>query len=201
MAILKLGDRVPVCGDITSLNAVGVLPAENVERNLGFGPGRLAQGYWLLLLKQPLLGGDFELGGTTMRSGGRLGLPGQTAADDMARARVQDEIVRERGQQGYADMKAGLARDAKISGPERLCKVIPFKPHDASLPPADQYPMGGGFKQWTIARGHEKEFLVAMVVDATGLAKTPALSGQLKTERPADLYDFKAKLLRWLQQA
>jgi hypothetical protein len=83
--MLKVGATGSFSGHVTTLNWIGPRPPADIERNLGYGPGRLSSGYWVLLLVQGLTPGDFEFDGTTLRSGGKLGLPGDTVAEDAAR--------------------------------------------------------------------------------------------------------------------
>lgn len=197
---LTVGANASVKGNITTLVWTGVRPAESIERAIGYAPGRLSAGYWLLLLKAPLVGADFELAGTTLRSGGKVGLPGSTPAEESSRKTVQKQIEDERGRDGYLDLKAwALANGGAITGPNRLAKIIAVTGDDPHVMPNIQYPMGGGGLQWNLVA--EKEFLVAMRVDASGLAVTPHMTAQLRAGLPADIYDNRAKLIRYLEKA
>jgi len=195
-----VGSLFTTTGDITTLNWIGVRPRESVERSLGFAPGRLAAGYWLLLLKNSLAAGDFEFGGTTLRSGGKEGLPGKTAQEEAARIKVAERIREERGEDGYNHLKAwALRTSGVIIGPNRLAKVLPVTAHDASLTSAEQYPMGGGGLQWNLK--NPRDFLTAMFVDANGLATAPGFSLQLANAPFQTLLDNRTALIRYLEYA
>lgn len=200
--MLKVGELRPFTGNVTTLNWIGPRPPAAVEANLGYGPGRLANGYWVILLKHVLKPADFELEGTTLRSGGKYGLPGQTAAADSARMRVHDDILRRRGQAGYMEMQEHVLRTTRITGPARIAKVIPVSPHDSAMAPADQYPMGGGGLQWTIKKDRPCLFLVAMQVDRDGVATTPSFSASLADGGPFEaLYANRVKVRQYLETA
>ena len=197
-----VGTLVQLSGDVTTLNWIGPRPPRNVEINLGFAPGRLAAGYWIALLKDPLLPDDFAFGGTTLRSGGRLGLPAANAADDALRPRVHDQIVAQYGTNGYRQLQQKALAIAAISGPNRIAKLLPVTPHDAQLAPSLQYPMGGGGLQWTIDRAHKKNFLIALHVDPNGLADAGSFTVSLADNQPfQQLYDARARVARYLAAA
>ena len=142
LLIRTLGARVHLAGDVTTLQAIGARSAQTLEKSLGFGHGRLAQGWSVLVLKQQLQPADFEFGGLTLRSGGRLGLPAQNPLSDVARPRVHDAILHERGRKGYTDLQKLTLRNIPEKGSQRLAKVIPTIRHSDKLPPHKQYPMG-----------------------------------------------------------
>jgi hypothetical protein len=199
--MLSVGELRPFSGNVTTLNWIGVRPAADIERNLGYGPGRLGAGFWVLLLKQQLKPTDFDFDGTTLRSGGRLGLPGATGASDAARMRVHDQIMRERGAAGYAELQQRVLRGIRLRGPDRIAKVIPVTPHDSAMSPADQYPMGGGGLQWTIKRDHPCIFLVAMQVDRSGTARCPSFEVSLSSGSIDELQASRRKMREYLEAA
>jgi hypothetical protein len=198
VAVLELGGSFPISGDISTLNATGARAPALVERSLGFAAGRLAAGYWLLLLKQVPGIDDFIFGGTTLRSGGKLGLPGKSDAEDEARMTVDAQMRADYGPAGYlAHKKDAIGRSGFVYGPNRLMKIIPNTPHDSNLSSHDQYPMGGGSLQWKLVV--PRPFFVAMRVAPDGLATTPTMSVQLLHGKPMDLYDNRARLIRYLE--
>jgi hypothetical protein len=198
MEICVPGASLSVTGDISTLNVTGVRPAGDVERNLGFAPGRLSAGYSLLLLKQAPGIDDFIFGGTTLRSGGKLGLPGKSVAEDDARRSVDAQMREEYGASGYLALKKTvLATSGSVSGARRLVKIIPVTRHDPTLSSNDQYPMGGGHLQWKLIVA--KPFFVAMQVDACGLATTLAIKAQIVRGTPMELYANRSKLIRYLE--
>ena len=197
-----VGTVLPLSGDVTTLNWIGPRPPRDVEINLGFGQGRLAQGYWIAVLKDMLQPDDFAFGGTTMRSGGRLGLPASDAADDLLRPRVHDQIMAEHGASGYRQLQLKALASVTISGPHRIAKVLPVAPHDPAMAPDLQYPMGGGGLQWTIDRAHKKNFLVALHVNPAGMADAGSFRVSLADNQPfQQLYDARARVARHLAAA
>jgi hypothetical protein len=197
-----VGTFLPLSGDVTTLNWIGPRPPRMVEINLGFGYGRLAAGYWIAVLKEPLQPDDFVFGGTTMRSGGRLGLPASNAADDALRPRVHDQIMNERGAQGYRGLQHKALATVPIVGWNRIAKVLPVTAHNAALAPDLQYPTGGGGLQWTIDRAHKKRFLIALHVDPAGMADAGSFTVSLADNQPFhQLYDARAKVARHLATA
>lgn len=184
-------------GDVTQNRWVGARSARALEQSLGYGPGRLSRGWTVLLLKQKLLPADFKFSGITLRSGGRLGLPGDTAAADRARQHVSDVIKIERGEAGYRDLQLKALASITDTGPDRIVKVIPVEGHSDTMAPRDQYPMGGGGLQWTLTE--KCDFLVAMNVDENGIARlADGFSGFLGESAG---YEVRQRIARYLDQA
>jgi hypothetical protein len=172
-----------------------------LEANLGYAAGRLAQGYYIALLIEPLRPDDFEFDGTTLRSGGRIGAPADNDADDRLRPRVSDEITRKRGSKGYADLQKSNLGMVRIKGASRLAKVLPVTPHDNTLPPNLQYPMGAGGLQWKIVPPGKK-FLIALYVGSNGMADAGTFKVSLADGDPyQQLMDARQKVARYLETA
>ena len=197
--MLKVGTVERLSGDVTTLNWIGPRPAAEIERNLGYHAGRLSAGYWVLLLIEPLVPDDFEFGGTTLRSGGRLGLPANTSDEDKARQRVHDQIVEERGLKGYEALQLSALRSVKIIGPARIAKVLPDTRNDSSMPSSIQYPMGGGGLQWTIKKSRPRMFLAAMHVDRNGMVETAKF--QTSLAQGPNVYETRVRILKYLESA
>ena len=70
MTPLVLGQKAFVTGDVTTNNRVGARSARDLETSLGFGPGRLSAGWWILLLKRRLTSTDFVFSGLTSAPAG-----------------------------------------------------------------------------------------------------------------------------------
>ena len=104
---LALGAQADWDGDITKNRWVGARSARPLEVNLRFQPGRLAAGWWILLLKQTLAPSDFRFTGTTLRSGGREGLPAATEAAEQMRPHVHDRALAELGEGDCANARLG----------------------------------------------------------------------------------------------
>lgn len=193
-----VGATEPFSGNVTTLNWIAAFPKRRVEENLGYGAGRLSDGYFILLLKQKLEPQDFIFEGTTLRSGGKLGLPGATRAEDDKRQKVHDQILAERGVAGYLALQRAALVGIRLEGHERIAKVLPTTGHDDAMAPSAQYPMGGGGLQWRLVR--KCAFLVAAYVDADDTAFTRDDVISLK-EGGADAYDRRARLARFLAKA
>jgi hypothetical protein len=187
-------------GDVTTLNWIDARPPFALARNLGFDQNRLARGYWIILLCETLTADDFIFSGTTLRSGGRLGLPAHDPAADRLRPHTHDQILQERGQVGYEDLQKQLLKSVQIHGPNRIAKVIPVTRHDSGAAPDLQYPPGGGGLQWTLK--NKKKFLIALQVDANGTATTPKFSVSLaETQSRQLLLTNRMRVAKYLSEA
>jgi hypothetical protein len=166
---LTVGETRKFTGDVTTLNAIGgPRPPAAIEEMLGFRAGRLSQGYYFLLLKDGLTAGDFDFGGTTMRSGGRYGKPQASRDDDGRRTHVSSQMRHEYGEAEYERRKQQLAPGAQTSGPRRLAKIFPVEGLGDTFSPAVEFPMGGGGLQWTLIQ--PKTFLIALEVTSSLMA-------------------------------
>ena len=194
-----LGAIEPYGGNVTTLNWIGPRTGPDIEERLGYGPGRLSKGYWILLLKQRLKPADFTFEGTTLNSGGRRGLPGRDPISDAARIRIHDVMQAEYGSAGYVAMQVGQLKKIAYSGTMRIAKVLPEARHDGTLAPADQYPMGGGALQWNIVC--QVDFLVACFVNKDWVAKTPQFTVDLVEPFGSLRYENRAKLMNYLATA
>ncbi len=154
------GTRLRAKGCITRLHFVINRPGEQLEDILGYHRGRLKQGWALLLMTEPAGPNDYVFAGHTHFSGGRIGHP--NGGD--ARLSADDSLRQMLGLQGFDRMRARIAGEMTISGPERIAKIIPAIGHDDDMSAPDQYPPGGGAPQWILTA--EKDFIVAAVVPA-----------------------------------
>ncbi|WP_172330382.1 hypothetical protein [Mangrovicoccus sp. HB161399] len=138
MSGFALGGMRDLAGNVTTLNWIKPGAERDTEACLGYAQGRLARGYWIALMTVLPTPADFEFDGTTLRSGGRLGLPQRSAAAEDARPRVHDLILEERGRPAYVALQKGaLARQA-VTGAARLAKVLPEIRHDGRPTAAGQ---------------------------------------------------------------
>jgi len=151
------GRTIKCKGCVTRLIGVINRPPEDLEERLGYNHGRLANGWALLLLKEPLTGSDFRFAGYTYLSGGRVGDP--HLGD--SRPNVHDDLQPMLADpSGFADR---FAREKMpLSGSERIVKIIPLSDPDPALSDADRYPVGSGIPQWILTTA--KKFLVSVVV-------------------------------------
>jgi hypothetical protein len=169
---ISLGQYVLLAGNVTTLQWIKPGYEAETEAALGFHRGRLAQGYWILVLKQLPRPDQFRFDGTTLNSGGRLGLPAATSAGDLRRPKVHDQVLGQRGTAGYADLQARTLRDVRVQGEQRIAKVLPGTRHDALMAPSAQYPAGGGGLQWSILPPG-LPFLAAAEIRADGTVALP----------------------------
>ncbi len=167
-------------GDVTTLNWIKSGAETTTEKNLGYRAGRFSEGYVVALLVQQLTPEDFHLSGTTLRSGGRLGLASTISYDDdRLRPLMRETTTKERGRDGYVALQKSALGTVRLSGAERIAKVIPRSGVLPHLPPRDEFPMGGGALQWTIKDNRAREFLIALRVDPDGTATTASFGVSL----------------------
>lgn len=100
-----------------------------IEKNLGFEEGRLAQGGYVVALIQLPGKRDFDLGGYTSVSMHHFRMPGGLDVDVL---------------------KRNVMEIWKLAGENRLVKVIPTIRHDPAKHPDQQYPHARGVPQWDI---------------------------------------------------
>lgn len=169
------GMVVRLQGDVTQLQAIAMATPEGVARQLGYAPSRMVRGYWICVLQFDdtqdkfvrRFARDFIYAGTTLRSGGRMGLPAETAAEDRRREHVSDVLLRNYGQAGYDNVRHSDLYRITPKGHSRLIKVMPFVRHDPHMPPNVQYPQGGAHLQWTLT--NPKPFVCAAKIDGSGM--------------------------------
>jgi hypothetical protein len=193
---ISLGQHVTLSGNVTTLQWIKPGYEAETEAALGFHRGRLSQGYWILLLKQLPRPDQFRFDGTTLNSGGRLGLPAATSASDVQRPKVHDQVLGQRGAAGYADLQTRTLRDIRVQGEQRIAKVLPGTRHDALMAPSAQYPAGGGGLQWSILPPG-LPFLAAAEVRADG---TVAIPGRV-LDLASGEYAARATLRQYLTMA
>lgn len=191
-----LGQHVTLSGNVTTLQWIKPGFDAETEAALGFHRGRLAQGYWIVLLTQLPRPDQFRFDGTTLNSGGRLGLPAATSAADLQRPRMHDQIMGQRGAAGYTDLQARTLREIRVQGEHRIAKVLPGTRHDALMAPSAQYPAGGGGLQWSITPPG-LPFLAAAEVRAAGIVAIPGRELDLNSGG----YAARATLRQYLMMA
>jgi hypothetical protein len=195
--MLDVGQEGLLTGNVTTLIWIAARSPADVAARLGYRADRLDQGYKIALLKDLLHPQEFEFEGTTLRSGGRLGLPGGTAQGDALRTRVHQDMIDQYGLAQYRAMQQRALASVKLTGPDRIAKVLPATAHDPGMRPDIQYPMGGGGLQWKILPPG-KRFVIAARIDAAGTATTPDFSVFIGKDAP---YENRAKLMRYLESA
>jgi hypothetical protein len=166
-------------GDVTTFASVAGLPPRELELRIGYGVARLSGGYDVFELRQPIKVGDFLWGDQTRYSGTwqKLRDIGEYAQRiDILRFELFKRFNYNEAA-ADAELNAFLARQvAKLkvrSGPHRIVKLRPANEHNDDLPWWVQYPNSprGGIPQWTILKGHEKEFAKIATVPAGGVLR------------------------------
>ncbi len=181
---LKIPSFIYTGGDVTQLNClIGVSPGD-LEARLGYEAGRLALGWYLLLLVQRVRADEFIWGGTTEFSGGTdpertVGFQGRYDDKEIQyRVHVQDLLRSDFHEQfGGNNAKTEKAmesfRQSELrslndrSSHNRVAKVLPVIRHDREKVWYVQYPdaaAGHGVKQWTLLK--KLEFRVAAKIPA-----------------------------------
>ncbi len=103
-----------------------------MEAILGYRPGRLDPGAWLLALNRLPANDEFKFAGYTHWPGGKP-TSGARPALAFDEEKVKNQIRSEKW---------------RLSGPDRLVKVIPVTPHSD----IETYPVGRGAEQWILTR-------------------------------------------------
>ncbi|PZW49159.1 hypothetical protein C8P66_103185 [Humitalea rosea] len=192
---MQPGDTSMQKGNVTKLQRIGARSGADLEAELGFQPGRLRNGYLFLVLIQPLTAVDFDFAGITLRSGGRLGNPAATKAEDELRRHVSEQMRLEYGIATYIEMKERALGSISATGPNRIIKILPSIRNDPGMSPRDQYPPGGGGLQWTLL--NPCKFLVALEVTATGFAKAQGASWRIG---PGSSYEERHQINAYLER-
>ncbi|MEA2838601.1 MAG: hypothetical protein QOD89_3151 [Bradyrhizobium sp.] len=133
------GQRVAMTGFFTKARFLRRQPASELERRLGYAPGRLAKGWWLLFLEQMPTPDDFEFMGYSYMSGGVSQghvRPGPTAEQELKAGKYDVFGLKRRT----------ILQTFRLAGPDRLAKVVPIGGESGSMP----YPPGSGFPQWKL---------------------------------------------------
>jgi hypothetical protein len=124
---MNVGDVTTVKGFFTKEKFVAGRTLRELEKALGYNPGRFSKGIIVLNLLQMPSKQDFSLAGYSNVAGHRWKEPTDLDVEKL---------------------KANAMQEWKLSGQDRLVKIWPNIPHDPSFDPDFQYPPGGGVPQW-----------------------------------------------------
>lgn len=144
-----VGSTVRTAGFFTKLHTLGDLRDEKeLERRLGFEPGSLSLGWYVLfMLGRPPVPSEFRLGGYTHFSDGHIRghrTPKGPHVEDSLRSESIDVLSR----------KQFSAANFTIDGPQRLTKIVPvLKPQRYWHPDPNPIP------QWQLAS--QMDFIVS----------------------------------------
>ncbi len=120
-------------------------PADELERRLGYRPGRLAKGWWLLFMARLPQWYEFEVAGYSHLSGGVV----QGHLPAPPDRRPVDKVLRDQGAD-VVRIKKQLAKETfTLQGPNRLAKVVPLA-GEMPLSTFPEYPQGSGVPQWRL---------------------------------------------------
>ena len=126
---MAIGAKIQVTGYITQDKFLLGRKLSEIERLLGFQPGRLSQGATFIKLTELPKAGQFNLAGYSM-----------TAEHRHATPRGLDVVK----------LKSLAFAQWTLSGRDRLIKVVPAIAHDRLMDPDEQYPPGEGVPQWKL---------------------------------------------------
>ena len=139
---LVFGSRHAMKGVFAQASALRSHSPVELERRLGYAPGRLAEGWTLLFLEQMPAPEDFELMEFARMSPGP---PGRLAVRAGKSAR---EILAESGGDMLQLKQKTIAEKFRLSGPDRLARIVPVSDPNGPMP----FPPGGGAPQWQLVR-------------------------------------------------
>lgn len=153
---LTVGGNANLGGYFTKALYLRNQPSREVENRLGYRAGRLDEGWHLCFLLQMPKSDDFEVRGYSQMSDG-------VAQGHLASPPDPRNAEQKLDADGFdlAKIKANLiANTFRLSGPERLAKVIPARGGFGE----NDYPPGSGIPQWTLRKGVRLQFMVAAFV-------------------------------------
>jgi len=126
---MHIGEKTETRGYITKLKFIAGRDLQQLEKILGFHPGRFRDGVWIMKLDRLPTISEFDAKGYSMIAEHRFVNPG-----NLNMPRVKQNAI-----ESWA-----------LSGPNSLVKIRPVIGHDAALEPDFQYPPGLGAPQWKL---------------------------------------------------
>jgi len=136
----SVGSESEFSGNFTLAKYIRGQSGAELERRIGYGPGRLAAGYWLLFALERPTADNFQFGGYTYFSGARIGHP------SLGDSRPSVETGLETGLGGNPSLvavKKKHVEQVQLFGPDRLAKIIP-------VAAGQEYPVGSGIYQCNV---------------------------------------------------
>jgi hypothetical protein len=151
---MAIGQTMKVTGYITKDKFLVGRPLFVLEGYLGFHQGRLSRGATFVKLNRFPLEDEFELAAYSI-----------TAAHRHVTHTGQD----------ISKLRKMAIASWRLSGPDRLIKVIAAIEHDRNWTNDDQYPPGAGVPQWKIRRDRPIEGTIVAELSAVTQTYKPAL--------------------------
>jgi hypothetical protein len=134
--------RVPLDGLFTQARFVQQRSCHEIERQLGFAPGQLANGWWLLLVEQMPSLNDFELLAYSYISSG-------VAQGHLRPGRWTSEPRFRAGEPDVFGLKQRTIRQRfRLTGPDRPAKVLSADGSGSNVP----HGAGRSMPQWKLVR-------------------------------------------------
>lgn len=162
---IELGKTIMRAGGVGPLAwTAGMMPGE-IEQALGFVPGRLAHGFYVLLLQHAVNPAHVRDDANAVAVAGRFGFP---PFRPMVETPVGADESQTDNPQSYWQRKTG-GLHTRLSGPERWCQIAPVIPHTDALAHAEP-DLPRASRQWTLTNAYP--FLMAAHIDAHAIART-----------------------------
>jgi hypothetical protein len=136
----SVGTEAKFFGNFTQAKYLRSQTAQELERRIGYGPRRLAEGWWLLFALEKPDPLHFEFGGYTYFSGARIGDPRLGAARETVDASLKEDLG---GDAHLLEVKKRHIEGMTLVGYDRLAKVIP-------VAAGSEYPIGSGIYQCNV---------------------------------------------------
>ena len=190
-----VGLGVRLAGDLTTLNRIGPRPTRMIEGSLGFPPGSLRAGYFILLLKEPLRSVDFEM--STSERAGKSEEPAKPAPK--ARPQSLDDVVIDHRARRSLLPARRTPPSGVIAGPMRLAIIL-----DSNGQARDRgdRPHSVGVQNDRTILTVPKTFLVAAAMRVDGTILTPNFTISLSENLPPDeLAANLSRVHRFLERA
>jgi hypothetical protein len=139
---ISANQSISLDGLFTQARFLEQLSCHEIERQFGFAPGQLADGWWLLLMERIPSPSDFEsLGYSYMSGGGSQGhlRPGRSVGEQQA----------ELGGRDVFGLKQRTIRQRfRLTGPDRPAKVLAADGGRSTMP----YRPARSIPQWKLVR-------------------------------------------------
>src|SRR4051794_4070052 len=121
----SVGTEGGFSGNFTLAKYIRRQDSAKLEKRIGYGPGRLANGYWLVFALEKPSPDNFEFGGYTYFSGARIGHPSLGDSRPTVEASLKADVG---GDPRLVALKRKHVEGLQLFGYDRLAKLIPVAP-------------------------------------------------------------------------